>query len=179
MSRSELHPVFILIDYVWALLKTNYGDAWTLANEHPTIPPTGIIPIIPLGDEPKISEHYPRAIYNYTTNPVARDFHIARGTAVFAIKSKNYRQLTRSLNIIQHGLERYDETARDINEFSQNFSVPSDDGPTYPYRGMSFASVEMDLVSGGTPSDTEGGPMVGAISITWQATFDWDVDTSV
>ena len=162
-----LNPAYLLRSYAWQVLKRNMPDVWDETKYG------NLIPIVPLAEEPELSEYSgPRIVYGYSTEGsgdlYAREF----GSMTFAIYDQNFRRLSQTLNILKKAFERQDETARDVNEYSDSL-VNS------PFEGLSFAQVSLGFIEGGTPEDEEGGRQSALLNIRYEYHVDFDVVTSV
>ena len=171
MTSKHISPVYVLRLYAWALLQANDNDTWN------TTEYGGLIPIVPLNEEPDLSEFDgPRIIYDFSLSESSPSYYRGRGTMTFAVRDHNFRRLTKTMNILQAAFERHDESARDVNDWSQ---VYLDGDPQNPTDGIdvSFGSIRVGFAESGTPEEEEGGFMVGVVSINFDYFVEWDVNT--
>jgi hypothetical protein len=163
--NTTVSSVYILRSYAWQLLKNNYGEIWDESNYG------GMVPIVPLGEEPELNAFDgPHIVYGYAMSPTNDNYHRKTGSVTFAIYDDNFRQLTKTMNILQTAFERLDETARDINEYSDTIEG---------FIGISFKYVGIAFAEGGTPEDEEGGRQSALINIYFEYTVEYNVKTSI
>lgn len=156
-------PVYFLRGYAWGVLKANTdmdeGDYG------------GLVPIVPLAEEPEISQYdAPHIVYGYALNSTGDLYARKFGSMTFAIYDTNFRTLTKILSVLTAAFERQDETARDINEWSS--TIPE-------FAGLTFGAVSIGFVEGGTPEETEGGRQSALINIRFEYHVDYNVITSL
>lgn len=165
MVAPQRHPVYLLNNYVWALLKKN--TTMTEADYKDPDAPGGRVPIIPSGQEPvfnAINKAY--LVYGYSEDTTA-DVHVNRsGSLSYAIWSTSIGEVNTLLNIIKGAMERHDETARAVNKYTSNI-------PTY--LGIRFGDIYIGYHEGPSPEETEGGRHAGIITIRYQYCSDIDV----
>ena len=160
--RAEIIPPFILIDYVWAILKKN-TDMKESDYE-------GLIPIVPLSEVPEINEYAkPYIVYGYSESPPPDLWVRRRGNMAFVVYSTDYREVSKITNVIVNALNRADETARDVNAFST--TIPA-------YIGLRFGFIQVSYVEGGSPEETEGGRISSAINVRFEYYVDYSINTS-
>ena len=163
-------PVFILRQYVWELLKAN-TDMTEEDYE-------GMNPIAPLGEEPELTEFdKPYLVYGYALDGRGDLYARKSGSMSFVVYSTTFREITRILNILTTAFERFDEAARDVNEWSS--SKPG-------FNGLTFGYIQLGAVEGGSPEgpgdraeETEGGRMSGLVNIRFEYHVDYDVKTTL
>lgn len=161
----EVHPVYALRAYAWALIKKNsdlteakYGN---------------IVPITPLSEEPEITNiDLPLFVYGYDEQP-SNDVYVDReGSMTFIIKDQNFRRLTKLLNVLAVGFGRWDDAAKDVNKFIwTNHQAAMGD--------LRFGYVNVSLLDGGTPEETEGGRQSGMITISFCYYVNYNVNLDV
>lgn len=163
-------PVYVLRAYAWNLLKNN-----TTMRESDY---GGLIPIVPVAEEPELTQYdKPYLVYGYALDGAGDLYARQSGSMSFVIYSTRFGEITQILNILSEGLGRQDESAQDVNEFS-------DTEPAF--SGMRFGHVSLGFVEGGAPegSDaraplTEGGRQSGLINVNFEYYVDYDIKTSV
>jgi hypothetical protein len=167
MTDAQMHPVYILIDYTYKLLNANFGEVWDKSKYG------GLTPILPLADQPEIEEYGgARIIYEFSTSPSKPDYWNTNGTTTFAVIAPSLRIMSKTMNILQTAFERFDESAKDVNEYAKYLY-------TYPlHEGMGFSEIHVQFASQGDATESEGGPHIGVINLTWKASVDYDVTTS-
>lgn len=171
---SVLSPVYLIRSYVWEVLKKNDPNTWDESKYG------GIVPIVPLAEEPELDSYTgPHIVYGYAISR-ANELPARRtATMTFVIYDQNFRRLTKTMNILQVALGRDDETARDINKFTSHYSVQQGAETAYPYHGLSFGYVSLGYAEGGTPEESEGGRQSALMSISFEYYVDYDVITDV
>lgn len=167
-----MSPIYALRLYVWEVLKRNDNTVWDLSKYG------GMIPIVPLGEKPELDQYTgPTIVYGYALSQMNDLPAIKTGSMTFALYDQNFRRLTKTMNILQTALERKDETARDVNKFTSQYS-PRNDG-NIPFAGLSFGYISMGYTEGGLPEETEGGRQSAALNIQFQYFVDYSVITDV
>jgi hypothetical protein len=156
---SKIIPAYVLIDYVWQVLKDNTDmDEGDYA---------GLVPIVALSEEPEIKEFdKPYIVYGFAENTTT-DGYANNGNMSLVVYSANLRRLANVTNIIARALDREDETARDINRYSSQFEH---------FIGLRFGDVSVSFVEGGSPEETEGGRISSSVNIRYQYFVDYDID---
>jgi hypothetical protein len=169
MTSITVAPVYVLIDYAFAVLNANDPNTWNRANYD------GLLPIVPLNEEPELTEFDgPRVIYEYSLNDTGTTPFRGRGSVTFAVRDNNYRRLTRAMNIMGESFGRLDETAADINDWADRLK----DRPVDPVDfDISFGYVRQAFAESGTPAEEEEGPMVGIVSIAFDYFVEYDINT--
>lgn len=170
--KLEVNPAYILVDYAWAVLSTNHPNDWSRDNYK------GLVPIVPLGEEPELNEFtHPHIVYGYAESPTGPLHARNGGSMTFVVYDQKFRRLTKTMNTLRVAFERQDETARDINNFSTYYLGES--GEPGPYLGIRFGWVDVGFVEGGTPEETDNGRQSASINIRYEYYVDYDVVTSV
>lgn len=165
MTSIEVSPTLALRQYVWALLRANDPTTWTEANYG------GTIPIVPLNEEPELSEFTgPRIVYEYTHPDSGPAYYRQRGNMTLAIRDDNFRRMGKTMNILETAFNRYDESARDVNDYIQRRKASLD-------LGISFGSINVGFSQSGTPETQEGGRMVGIVDIEFDFFAEYNVNT--
>lgn len=166
MTNPAILPAFLLRQYVWAVLKANDPNVWKEDNYG------GKIPIVPLGEEADLEGYSgPTIIYEYTEqSPQGTMWMHNRATMTFGVRDNNFRRLSRSLSILREALGRFDESARDVNQFLGRKGEP--------WNQIGFGSISIGYVDGGAPATAEGGDMIGLISIEFDYFAEYDVITT-
>lgn len=170
MTDPTVGPDVLLRQYVWALLHANDPTTWDTANYG------GMTPIVPLSDEPEMEDFDgPHIVYGYTGDTTGARWFESGGTMTFAIYDDNFRRLGKTLNILQAALERADDSAKDVNNFLNKFTL--DSGATFPFRGaIRFGCIEIGFVEGGIPETTEGGRQSALFNIRFDYFHNYTVN---
>jgi hypothetical protein len=174
--NPTMNPAYLIRAYAWKILKTNMGDVWDESKYD------GLIPIVEVAEDPELEGlSGPHIIYGYAVASSGIFYPHNRGSVTFAVYDDNFRRLTKTMNILQAAFERQDDTARDINNFTTNFttSLDLDNNPRKPFVGMRFGSVWVGFTEGGTPETSEGGRQSALINISFNYFVDYDVITTV
>lgn len=160
--KSEVIPPFLLIDYIWAVLKKN-TDMKESDYE-------GLVPIVPLSEAPELTQYAkPFIVYGYAESP-SHDLWVRRsGNMAFVIYADNFHQLSKITNVISNAFDRADESARDVNVYTS--TVPG-------FIGLRFGAIQLSYVEGGSPEETEGGRVSSAVNIRYEYFVDYDINTS-
>ena len=168
-THITVAPVYLLIDYAYAVLNANDPETWDKTKYD------NLIPIIPLNEEPEFSEFDgPRIIYEYSLQARGSAYYRGRGSVTFAIRDHNYRRLTRAMNILDESLGREDESARDVNEFADLLA----NRPVNPVPfNISFGHIGISFAESGTPEEEEGGMMVGVVNVSFDYFTEYSINT--
>lgn len=165
-------PIYLLRSYTWALLQANDHDTWD------TTKYGGMIPIVPLSEEPDLAEYEgPHIVYGYAMHATGSLYIHNEGSLTYAIYDQNFRRLTKTLITLQTAFERQDEAARDVNNYAAG--VTGSTAESFPFRGIRFGSIDIGFVEGGSPEDTEGGRQSALINIRFLYYADYDVVTQI
>ena len=176
-TDPTLGPDLLLRQYTWALLK--YNDK-LIVNSSPQQRETwdelnygGLIPIVPLSDEPELNDFDgPHIVYGYTGDTSGDAFWQRSGTMTFAIYDDNFRRLGRTLNVLETAFSRADHAAHDVNRFCSAFS-------TYDLKGIRFGCIYIGFMEGGIPETQEGGRQSALFNIRFDYFVDYNVTTEL
>jgi hypothetical protein len=154
---DKIIPAHVLRLYAWEVLQVN-GVLETI---------DGLVPIIPLEDEPQIADaEKTYIIYGYSENNDARIPEMRRGSLVFRIKARTFHELGPITNALTRAFEGLDIPASRINMWK------SKDEYADAFKNINFKTTDAIYVEGGYPEDVEGGPLIGALHITYSCTVD-------
>lgn len=169
MTSITVAPVYVLIDYAFAVLNANDPNTWDTAKYG------GLMPIVPLNEEPELTEFPgPRVIYEYSISDTGTTPFRGRGSVTFAVRDHNYRRLTRAMNILGESFGRLDETARDVNDWADRLAGRVDSPVDFD---ISFGYIRQSFAESGTPAEEEEGPMVGVVSISFDYFAEYVINT--
>lgn len=167
MDPKYIAP-YVLRSYTWELLKRNTDltdDDYDADGNG-----DGLIPIVPLGEEPELAQFdKPYIVYGYAESPTGELYAKNNGNMVYVIYSSKFEELGKITNIIKTAFERGDESARDVNEFSSTIGA---------FVGIRFGTIEVGFLEGGSPEEDEGGRMSAAINIRYEYYAEYEVQTS-
>lgn len=177
MMDTTVSPAYLIRSYAWALLKANDPDTWDETKYG------GLIPIVPLAEEPELSEYDgPHIVYGYANDPTGDLPARKGGSLTFAIYDQNFRRLTKTVTVLQTAFERKDETARDVNEYTSwvtSSALDADENPIKPFIGITFGFIDIGFVEGGSPEETEGGRQSALVNIRYEYHVDYAVKTTL
>lgn len=177
MTDPTLGPDLLLRQYVWELLKSNMADTWDESNYG------GLIPIVPLADEPELSDfNGPHIVYGYTGDTSGARTYMRSGTMTFAIYDDNFRRLGKTLNILDTAFSRADASAHDVNRFCTLWTTSGQapkDTQFGPLSSIRFGCIYIGFVEGGIPETTEGGRQSALVNIRFDFFVDYDVVTEL
>lgn len=160
MTSTAVIPAYLIRQYVFAVLKANEPQDWDEANYG------GLMPIVPLGEEADIEQfNKPTIVYQFSDLRTGTMWMRGRGTMSFSIRDTNLRRLTRTMTVLKETLNRYDESARDINEYLDRRGAP--------WNSIGFGEVHVTFADGGAPATAEGGELVGVLSIEFDYYSDY------
>jgi hypothetical protein len=152
MITDQIVPAHILRLYTWEVLKE--AEALALVN--------GKNPIIPLEDEPELSDagkNY--IIYGYSENDINRTEYMRQGTMAFRVIAQNSNDLSKITSIIARAFENSDIATEAVNIFSSNFAGGV-------LIGLRFTNVKAIYVESADPATSESGPVEGTVSLTYR-----------
>lgn len=170
MTEIVVAPVYVLIDYAFGVLNANDPQTWDRSKYG------GLIPIVPLNEEPELQEYdtQPRIIYEFSNSETGTQWFKGRGQVTFAVHDHNFRRLTKAMNILEESFGRYDESARDVNDYVQRLK----DRPVQKIDfDISFGHIRCTFSQSGTPEQDEGGPMIGLVNIQFDYFVEYDILT--
>ena len=152
---DKVIPAHILRLYAWDVLQAN-----GLLEEI-----NGLIPIIPLEDEPQIADAQKTyIIYGYGENDDPRMPEMRRGSMVFNIKARRFGELGPITNVLTRAFEGLDIPAARINYWKGKNANAS------AFANINFKTTSAVYVEGGYPEESEGGPLMGMVHITYSVT---------
>lgn len=162
MVDTKKHPTYLLNKYVWALLKNNtsmtesdYGDR---------------TPIVPSNMEPEFTEfNKPFLVYGYSEDTTPDLYAMRSGSLSYAVWSTSVGEVNNILNVIRAGMERRDESAREVTKWTEA------NGGNTAGSGIRFDDIYIGYLEGPTPEETEGGRQAGIITLRYQYTADYIV----
>lgn len=165
MTNPTIAPAFVLRQYVWAVLGANDPNTWKDDNYG------GKIPIVPLGEEADLDGYSgPTIVYEYTDlSSNGTMWYRGRGSMTFGVRDNNFRRLSRTITVMKEALSRFDESARDINEFLDRRGAP--------WNEIGFGTVSIGYVDGGAPATSEGGDSIGLVAIDFDYFVEYNVNT--
>lgn len=149
---SKILPAHIIRLYAWDVLYNN--TSMTLIN--------GAVPIIPLEDEPQISDAQETyIIYGYSESNDPRLYEKRRGVVAFRIKARTFGELGQITNSLSRAFENCDISAAQINAWKAAYTGNI-------FKDIRFTSLETIYVEGGV-ADDEGGPLHGIVNVSYEA----------
>lgn len=151
MITDKIIPPYIIRLYLWDILREE--EALELVS--------GKVPIIPLEDEPELSDAGKSyAIYGYAENESLDVDAIRRGTFAFRVIATNTGQLDRIQAIVGRAFEDCDIATEGLNRFSTQFG-------TGELVGIRFTYAKTAYIANAEPSENESGPVEGVITISY------------
>lgn len=162
---TAVSPAYLIRSYAWEVLRANDPGTWNKDKYG------GLIPIVPLAEEPELSEYDgPHIVYGYANDPTGDLPARKGGSLTFAIYDQNFRRLTKTITVLQTAFERKDETARDVNEYTSSLA---------PFIGITFGFIDIGFVEGGSPEESEGGRQSALVNIRYEYHVDYAVKTTI
>lgn len=160
MSDPTVAPAFLLTDYAWKLLQANMGETWSPDKYG------GMRPIVPLAEEPELSQFSgPHIIYGYAQGTSGNMYMERAGTITFTIRDTSSRRMAKTLNILQTGFGRLDDSARDINAYTSTKE---------PFLGIRFGTVRVSYLQSEDPEEAEGGRQTAVLAVSFTFFDEWD-----
>lgn len=146
----DVTAVTILNRYLWQELQAKLN--WTTVN--------GLIPITTANQSPDFENGtQPYIVYTYTKNPSAgTSFFVKSESVMYRIVSPNEADIRRALNLIEEALNRYDASARDVQQWI-------DTNGTANHKKFEFQSIYMFSAEGADSQESEGGRRDGFVSL--------------
>ena len=155
VAKNVIAP-YVLNHYVWELLKHNTS---MVAADY-----DGKTPIVMSGQEPEFSEfNKPFLVYGFSEDSTPDLYAVRSGSLSYAVYSTIGGEVTTILNVIRGGMERRDDTAKEINAYSSTISQ---------FLGIRFGSVTIGYFEGPGPEETEGGRKAGIITLRYDYFMD-------
>ena len=155
-----------LNNYVWALLKANI-DGLSEVNYKDANAPSGRTPIVPSDmDAALVAINKPFIVYGFSEDPTPDLFARRSGSLSYAVWAVGTTDINQWMNIIRAALERRDESARELNDYTTSLPI---------FNGIRFADTTISYYESPTPEETEGGRKVGVITIRYQYFMDVDI----
>src|ERR671929_2351404 len=156
---NVMSPIYLLRSYAWAVLKAN-----TSMDESDY---GGKNPIVPLGEEPELSNYSgPHIVYGYSLNPSNDPYVQKNGSMTFIVYSQNFATITNILMILEEAFGRWDDSASDINDYTSR---------TPEFVGIRFGTVNVGYMEGGSAREQEGGRVLGLINIRFSFYPDYNI----
>lgn len=163
MIDNKIVPAHILRLYIWEILKLN--TSMTTVN--------GLVPIVPIEDEPKLSDSGKAyIIYGYADSEANRNDHIRRGVFSARISAPTFAQIGQISNVIASAFESRDVATESVNLWSSQY-------PGGALIGIRFTELITTYVEGGEAPETEGGPVDAVVNISYRFITDLEVNRPV
>jgi len=167
MTDVVVSPAYVLRDYAWAVLKASDPTVWNASKYG------GQVPIIPLNDDPDLSEYPgPRIIYEFSETDRGVTMYRGRGNMTFAVRDNDFRRMGKTINTLAEAFGRLDESAADVNDYIDR--VRAGRGVAFD---VSFGMIRLELSQSGTPEEEEGGQMVAIVNISYDFFVEYNVNT--
>lgn len=159
MISDKIVPAHILRLYVWEILKAN--TSMTTVN--------GLVPIVPIEDEPKLADSgKPYIVYGYAETEARVMDEIRQGIVSFRITTPDFGLLGEITNVIATAFESRDFATEAVNRWSNQY-------PEGALRGIRFMEVKTTYVEQGEPARTEGGPVDTVVNVSFRYITDLEV----
>lgn len=146
---NKITPSHILRLYTWQLLSNN-TDIESV---------DGMIPIVPISDEPKlVNSGKLYIVYGYAEMPEGNLNEVRDGTFSMRITSPTFAQLGEVTTTISRAFENQDMSAANVNLWSSDYQ----DGILI---GIRFTDLQVSYIEQAEPRETEGGPISAVMNI--------------
>lgn len=156
MGDWDYTGVHGLNKYIWSRLKSELG--WKEADYN------GLIPLATPQQQPEFNAlNKPYIVYSYTISGSSPDWWRKREIAIYTIFSANTADVRKAVNLIEAVLGRYDESAKEVNKYVQEFG--SVDNKKFDYKIITTTQA-----SGPEPSLSEGGRHDGRVIVSMEYT---------
>lgn len=148
---AAVHPIRA---FLWDRLSADLGMS-KLGD-----PNNGIVPIIPSQQVPQVTQYAePFIVYNWVTEPQGVDWYFQADQMIFLVYSEEEEEIRIVVNYMRDLFEKYDESARPINEWIANQSYE-------PYKAFHYKYINVLQGSGGVlPMETEDGRQESMITL--------------
>lgn len=157
MVNLNVHPAFLLNNYVWQLLKNNTPTTGLAKMEEVNYGNRSAI--IPANMEPEFTAYNkPFLVYGYSDDGTVDLYAQSAGSLSYAVWSTSVGEITTILNIIKTALERHDESAREVNSYTSTIPM---------FVGIRFGDIYISYLEGPSPEESEGGRQAGIITIRY------------
>jgi len=158
MTNVEILPVYALIDYAWATLKSNTNMKESDYN--------GRIPIIPSAQEPEFTDiNKPFVVYAWSEGSTNDVTPIRAGQISFVVYGANDREINTISNLLVVAFNQWDISAANINQWAVGG----------PFSTIRFATTWAGTLDGPTPEQTEGGRVSSVVMIRYRYITDYDL----
>lgn len=165
MTDIAINAVHVLNRYVYDLLLVNGGVKTRSAYG-------GRTPIIPSQQQPEFMEYNdPWLVYGFSENTPSDLDMLHSATVAYAIYAAGTyadRDVVKIINIMREAFRRWDDSARDINNYKY---------ANTSFRDITFTSMSTGLIEGPSPSGTEGGRTSGIVSIRYEYIPNYGITT--
>lgn len=152
LSNERMNPIYMINDYVWALLQQQLGLEKVGTS----------VPITP-ADGPEYKEgNKPYLIYSFTEEGFTGITPLHSCVATYAVFAPRAREVNDIVQLLSMAMNRED-TAMHIVNYANKSSRPSK-----PFAGMNVASVEVLGSQSAMPPIDEGGMTDGFITIRYR-----------
>src|SRR6476469_3282185 len=109
MGKWDYSGVHGINLYLWQRLKDELE--WSASNYG------GLIPITTPQQQPEFNSfNFPYIVYSYTPQGTGPDWLIENEVVAYTIFSANSSDIRKALNVMKASLNRFDETAADLNK---------------------------------------------------------------
>lgn len=158
MGKWDYSGVHGINLYLWQRLKDELG--WSASNYG------GLIPITTPQQQPEFNAfNFPYIVYSYTPQGTGPDWLIEGEVAAYTIFSANSADIRKAVNVLKSSLNRFDETAKDVNDFVSTSSLATADIKAFDYK-----SIRVTSASGPQPPAQEGGRQDGNVIVSYRYT---------
>lgn len=161
---SKIQPAHILRLYVWNLLVQNMGM------EKVAVPNSDggtdlLIPVIPVSDEPKLSDSGKSyIIYGFAESESRPLTEHHTGTFTMRILARNFAEFSQISNIVSKAFESDTDSAMSVNAWSSDF----EQNEVKPFIGIRFTALNTTYIEGADPTPREGDRIEGLVNVRYR-----------
>jgi hypothetical protein len=154
MGKWDYSAVHGINLYIWQRLKDELN--WNANNYG------GLIPITTPEQQPEFNSfNAPYIVYSYSPQGTDPDWIIEGEVIAYTVFSANSSDIRQAINVMKASLNRFDESAKDVNSFIKSSTLATADIKAFDYKVVRVTSA-----SGPQPALQEGGRRDGSLILT-------------
>lgn len=156
MAKWDYTGVHGLNKYIWKRIQDELG--WSAADYG------NMTPITTPQQQPEFNAFdKPYIVYGYTLQGTNTLFPVQGEVVTYTIFSTQSADIRKAVNLINSALNRFDESARDVNNYL--YANGSDDNKAFDYK-----FIRVNQATGPEPAVTEGGRQDGSVIVSMEYT---------
>jgi|ERR1044072_1047833 hypothetical protein len=156
MAKWDYTGVHGLNKYIWKRIQDELG--WVTSDYG------GLTPITTPQQQPEFNAFdKPYIVYGYTLQGTNTLFPVQGEVVTYTVFSTQSADIRKAVNLINSALNRFDESARDVNNYIA--ANGSDDNKAFDYK-----FIRVNQATGPEPAVTEGGRQDGSVIVSMEYT---------